>query len=106
MIIQILIFILSKSFSNQIDMTEDQWQSAQYSRQKIRSIDGSLVTTSSIKLFVAPRDEIRRTVYRSAWYSKLLLGVGIFGIILIVLLAAAIMTLTNTQGNIIYNDIQ
>ena len=80
-------------------MTEDQWQSAQYSRQIIRSIDGSLVTTSSIKLFVAPRDEIRPTVFRSACCSKILFGVGIFVIITIVFLTSAIMVSTNAQGN-------
>ena len=100
--ITFLFFI--KNFSNQSKMTEDQCQFAHYSRQIISSIDGSLVTTSSIKLFVAPRDEIRPTMFRSAWYSKKFFGVGIFGIISISMLTAVNVASTDSQGNIIYID--
>ena len=68
------------------------------------NIDGSLVTTSSIKVMVAPRDEIRTTLFRSARCSEILLGVGFFVIISIVLLTTAIVVSTKAQGNIIFID--
>ena len=82
-------------------MTEDQSQSAHYSRQ---ISDDSAGTTSLIKLLMAPNDEKRTNIFTTSRYSKILAIIAMLVIIAIILSTAAIVTSKNEQGNIIFTN--
>ena len=80
-------------------MTEEQRQSAHYSRQISNTSDDSVATTSSIKLLMAPKDEKRPPVFTSPRCSKILVVMAMLVIIAVISLTVAIIASKNTQGS-------
>ena len=81
-------------------MTEEQGQSAYYSRQISNTSDDSVGTTSSIKLLMAPKDKKKPTVFTSSRCSKISVIISMLVIAAIISFTVAVISSNNKQGNI------
>ena len=80
-------------------MTEQQGQSAHYSRQISTTSDDFVGTTSSIKFLMSPYSKMKSTVFTSSRWSKILVVIGLIVIIAIISVTLAMFSSRNEKGN-------